>query len=97
MKSRLKLWYRLRKNETSNTVSILEILGNTKGRVLKVEACGGRKRKVIRRMDWSNLEAGCPERAMDLPLVSYPPQLCDGSSKAFCQRILLEKAQNSQY
>lgn len=38
---------------------------------------GGRKRKVIRGMDWSNL-AGCPERAMDLPLASDRPQPLEG-------------------
>lgn len=92
MKSRLKLGYRLRKNETMSIFPHLKTWGKYKRASPEGEGLGERKRKTIRRMHWSNL-AGCPERAMNFLLPSDPPRPLEGPSKASCQRAPLEKAQ----
>ena len=63
--------------EQSIYFSILETLRKQKRACLKAEN-RGRKRRSIRRMDWSNFDG--PERAVDLLIASNPCQPLGGLS-----------------
>lgn len=73
VKPRLKLRYRLRKNETSYIFLHFGNTRKTQRTNLEGGGVGSQKKEGHRRMDWFNL-AGCPERAIDLLLVSDPPR-----------------------
>lgn len=96
MKSRLKLGYRLRKNETMSIFPHLKTRGKYKRASPEGEGLGERKRKAIRRMHWSNL-AGCPERAMNFLLTSDPPRLLRDQARPPVKGLPWKRLRNSKF